>query len=143
MAALLAAALVLALAASAAANNPCTPNTTFVFGGATSVKTLERQVVATYTKAISCYASARTYLVAASVAAMTTAQESGLGYVKYTVLQGLQSYSLLLNGTTDLTLSCQSLADLYSGYSSSIGGGAITIPVARSDSLGTSFVFSS
>eukprot|EP00850_Spirogloea_muscicola_P004748 SM000020S06098 [mRNA] locus=s20:988537:989407:+ [translate_table: standard] len=154
MAALLAAVLVLALAASAAANSPCTPNTTFVFGGATSVQQLENQVIASYSSAIGCYANvgsgagyngfkARTYLVAASDAAMTSAQESNLGFVRYTVPQGLQSYSLLYNGTTQLTLSCQNLADLYSGFSTSIGAGAITIPVARSDSSGTSFVFSS
>eukprot|EP00850_Spirogloea_muscicola_P010160 SM000059S18637 [mRNA] locus=s59:50961:53853:+ [translate_table: standard] len=74
---------------------------------------------------------------------MTTAQESSLGFSKLTIPQGLQSYSMLFNGATALTLSCQSLADLYSGFSTSIGGGAITVPVARSDSSGTTFVFTS
>eukprot|EP00850_Spirogloea_muscicola_P017151 SM000144S00699 [mRNA] locus=s144:248114:249473:- [translate_table: standard] len=86
---------------------------------------------------------ANTYQVAASDAAMTTAQESGLGFSKLTVPQGLQTYSVLFNGATELTLSCQSLANLYSGFSKSIGGGAITILVARSDSSGTTFVFTS
>eukprot|EP00850_Spirogloea_muscicola_P023539 SM000365S13725 [mRNA] locus=s365:27332:28565:- [translate_table: standard] len=145
------AALVLAFAASAFA--ACSPSGATYFGGATSVQPLENQVLSSY-GSYGCYASvgsgagytgfqANTYQVAASDAAMTTAQESGLGFSKLTVPQGLQSYSLLFNGASELTLSCQSLADLYSGYSTSIGGGAITVPVARSDSSGTSFVFSS
>eukprot|EP00850_Spirogloea_muscicola_P014737 SM000108S14181 [mRNA] locus=s108:55560:56527:+ [translate_table: standard] len=141
MARLAVAALVLAFAASAFA--ACSPSGSTYFGGATSA--LENQVLSTY-GTYGCYASvgssagyagfkANTYQVAASDAAMTTAQESGLGFSKLTVPQGLQAYSMLFNGATELTLSCQSLADLYSGFSKSIGGGAITIPVARSDSF--------
>eukprot|EP00850_Spirogloea_muscicola_P003461 SM000014S00249 [mRNA] locus=s14:266321:267539:+ [translate_table: standard] len=143
--------LVLAFAASAFA--ACSPSGSTYFGGATSVQALENQVLSTY-GTYGCYASvgsgagytgfkANTYQVAASDAAMTTAQESGLGFSKLTIPQGLQSYSMLFNGATALTLSCQSLADLYSGFSASIGGGAITVPVARSDSSGTTFVFTS
>eukprot|EP00850_Spirogloea_muscicola_P022158 SM000280S10713 [mRNA] locus=s280:85997:86982:+ [translate_table: standard] len=154
MARLAVAALVLAFVASAFA--AFSPSGATYFGCATFVQPLDNLVLSSY-GTYGCYASvgpafsgagyngfqANTYQVAASDAAMTTAQESALGFQKLTVPQGLQSYSLLFNGASELTLSCQSLADLYSGYSTSIGRGAIIVPVARSDSSGTSFVFSS
>eukprot|EP00850_Spirogloea_muscicola_P023190 SM000336S12813 [mRNA] locus=s336:3934:5144:+ [translate_table: standard] len=149
----LAAAALLSLAASALA--ACSPATARYFGGATSVTALENQVLSTCYTTYGCYDAVNsgtgysgfknnTYKVAASTTSMTTAQESALGFTKLTVPQGLQSFSVLYNGATALTLSAQSLADLYSGFSVSIGGGAITVPVARSDTgAGATYVFTS
>eukprot|EP00850_Spirogloea_muscicola_P016773 SM000139S00090 [mRNA] locus=s139:85763:86543:+ [translate_table: standard] len=52
------------------------------------------------------------------ISPVTAAQESNLGFNKAAILQGL--------GATALILSCQFLADLY--FSTSAGGGAITVP---------------
>eukprot|EP00850_Spirogloea_muscicola_P016138 SM000129S26125 [mRNA] locus=s129:127884:128555:+ [translate_table: standard] len=125
MAHLAAAVLLLALAASASA--ACSPAGATYFGGTDSVQTVEFAVLSAY-GGYGCYQlasptdaynriKANNYQVVAADWAMTTAQESGLGFSKLTMTQGLQSYSLLYNGAKALTLSCQSLADLYSGFS--------------------------
>eukprot|EP00850_Spirogloea_muscicola_P018769 SM000175S03316 [mRNA] locus=s175:236786:240025:+ [translate_table: standard] len=117
------------------------------------VQILEVQVLDAYST-YGCYASvgsgagysgfkAQTNQLAASDAAMTTNQEATLGFPKLTLPQGLQSYSVLYNGVTALPLSCQSLADLYSGFFLSIGGGALTVAVVHLGNSGTSYVFSS
>eukprot|EP00850_Spirogloea_muscicola_P023528 SM000364S13663 [mRNA] locus=s364:50699:52272:+ [translate_table: standard] len=95
--------------------SPATPITADYSGGATSVSPLETAIVddrVDYCDAYGCYTSsagytvlkANTYTIAASDAAMTTEQESGLGFSKLTLPQCLQSYSLLYNGATAFTL---------------------------------------